>query len=110
MHMKWSWENWDKNDAETFLLHFGRIIWLLHYYNCFNFVFAIQQFDHKVQVQGLSQIFKRPGPGACSYICLSPPTTHHKTFLSRTMLKSLNTAYTYELITTHKSSETHGLG
>ena len=27
----------------------------------------------RVQVQGLSQISKRPGPGACSYI-ISPPT------------------------------------
>ena len=31
-----------------------------------------------VQVQGLSQISKRPGPGACSYNCnVSTTTTHH---------------------------------
>ena len=45
----------------------------------------------RVQVQGLSQISKRPGPGACSYNCMSPPpTTTQETFLSRITLKSLH--------------------
>ena len=51
---------------------------------------GFQYCQARVQVQGLSQISKRPGPGACSYNCNVPTTTHHKTFLSRITLKSLH--------------------
>ena len=37
----------------------------------------IQNCQAWVQVQGLSQISKRPGPGACSYNCNVSTTTHH---------------------------------
>ena len=44
----------------------------------------------KFQYQGLFQISKRPGPGACSYNCNATTTTTQETFLSRITLKSLH--------------------
>ena len=44
-------------------------------------IFHIKYCQAWVQVQGLSQISnKRPGPGACSYNCSSPPTHHQENF------------------------------